>query len=545
MASKRWVRTQLAKEGLVENDGKLPLQITSTSDQGIGKISAGDFELLQMSAQSGTVDADVAVNNAVAWAPFTLDRPMLVNRVQGKVGTADPQKNMEIAIYSADLKKLASTGIQEIPVAGYFEFAVPETALQTGKYFFAMSCKSAGTATFGHTMRHGGFTSFIRHPISETIVDNLQPSASFPALVALGRDLPAPSGWVLQAYANVNVLNVSGDKLRMWGTRAGSKKFAVSTDGIDWTDGPPKSPNIDDIWCLEEYGGKLYITTMNLNTYVSSDLTPAATWTDISVPTTAGMRRERARARAYSQLLWNDYLIVGEYSGITNGEVIEDPVDPSGPRLFKYGPLSGTPAWSLVYQFDQARHIHAVYADGQTGTRMWVVVGDGGYDGPKGQGLYRISDIVNNTVVRWSPDTTGDSFSAEMCPTDVFDLAAGSYAPLGLYAASDNRGVHVQFMQYGSGVGAHSVGPRIFINTENKAVETARGLVIDTLGNKNMYWFSGDSPAKDMWVSPPPYTQSARLGEAKWGVYKTLAWKGLIWNYEMCWTPAKFPWQKT
>ena len=137
------------------------------SDGVVEKISAGDLELLQMSAQSGTVDADVAVNNAVAWAPFTLDRPMLVNRVQGKVGTSDPQKNMEIAIYSADLKKLASTGIQEIPVAGYFEFAVPETKLPTGKYFFAMSCKSAGTATFGHTMRNGGFTSFIRHPISK------------------------------------------------------------------------------------------------------------------------------------------------------------------------------------------------------------------------------------------------------------------------------------------------------------------------------------------------------------------------------------------
>lgn len=36
MASKRWVREQLAKEGLFAEDGKLPVQVTTTSAQGIG-----------------------------------------------------------------------------------------------------------------------------------------------------------------------------------------------------------------------------------------------------------------------------------------------------------------------------------------------------------------------------------------------------------------------------------------------------------------------------------------------------------------------------
>jgi hypothetical protein len=406
---------------------------------------------------------------------------------------------MDIGIYDSNKNLLASTGLREVPDVGQFEFYHPEVTLTPGKYYYALSCNGT-TATFGHTYKYGGFTKTLSLPVSASLT-SLTPSNTCPQLIGYAKDKLTPVGFQDLSQTKYRVYGANGSQ--PWGLNTQTFKICMSTDsGATYTD-MMTQPNYGaaSIYDMVFDATKLYIFTSDMRIFQSSDLTAGATWTEITCPISAGLRRSVAVARPYGITVWNDYIVMGEYSGAT--DLQNDPTDPAGPRLLKYGPLSGTPTWSLAKQFTAARHVHSLFQDGVS--KLWVSLGDAGYGADIG--LWRMTDIVANTITKW---TTISAPYTDYYGVDVIEINPGVGCAAGIYCTSDRPGHHLLFSKAAGNPGGFNLSTQLpRLNTDT--AETVRSLVYDKNGSRNLYYFTAESSDIALYVTPPPYTQAYRL----------------------------------
>lgn len=515
-----------------------PLMRTALVDHG----SQHADMLLPQVVSTGKRDVDTALA-ATVLAPFTVAVPTRLNRVSGYVGTTQAAKLVEIAILDEARNILATTGKREVPLAGPFEFAHPEVTLPAGRYFYAMSCNGT-TATFGYTYAYGGWTATLSLPIVSGLA-GIAPAATYPALTGLPAGLPAPTGFVDYSTGK-RVYGVDPATGYLWGVNPANQKLCYSMDaGATFTDVMPRpsftSAGVADITFS---GTKAYVLGQDATLAVSSDLTAGATWTDISCPTTTGLRHSVAVARPYGFFIWQDYLWQGEYT--SSVQTSADPTDPSGPRILRYGPLSGSPSWTMNKEFSTAKHVHSFLAVSAGASSMYVTVGDntGGYG--TDVGIWRISPDGAGSWSKWN------SQSAPFNIYNAVDFIVSSGTPGvpdGLYLAGDfptsttPKPSHVMHCKISGSAGSFNLEDQVF-NETGIAGETSRSIVQD-VSTRNIYWITQETTDPSVWCSPPPYTQAVRLGPLPSGFYPTRAFvaSGYLHIFNRRWSVAKFPWQ--
>lgn len=491
---------------------------------------------------TGPRDADTALA-ATVLAPFYVPVMTTLNRVAGNVGTTQAAKLVEIAIMDESRNVLATTGKREVPLAGPFEFAHPEVTLPAGRYFYAMSCNGT-TATFGYTAAYGGYTATLSLPLSSALA-GIVPAGAFPALRGLPAGLPTPSGFV-DSSTGKRVYGVDPVTGYLWGVNPANQKLCYSSDaGATFTDVMPRpSFTAAGVADITFSGTKAYVLGQDATLAVSSDLTSGATWTDISCPTTVGLRHSVAVARPYGFFIWQDYLWQGEYT--SSVQTASDPTDPSGPRILRYGPLSGSPAWAMHKEFSTAKHIHSFWAGSAAAASMYVTVGDNTGAYGTDVGIWRISPDAAGSWTKWN---------SQSAPFNVYNavdfiFSSGTVGvPDGLYLAGDfptsntPKPSHVMHCKISGTAGSFNLEDQIF-NETGISGETSRSIVQDVT-TRNIYWITQETTDPAIWCSPPPYTQAVRLGALPPGFYPTRAFvaSGYLHIFDKRWSVAKFPWQ--
>ena len=508
----------------------------------VGHAAEHSAMLLPLTVTTGKRDTDTALA-ATVLAPFTVAVPVTLNRVAGYVGTTQAAKLVEIAIMNESRTVLATTGKREVPLAGPFEFAHPEVTLPAGRYFYAMSCNGT-TATFGYTYAYGGWTATLALPLSSTLT-GIAPASTFPALTGLPAGLPTPSGFV-DSSGTVRVYGIDPATTYLWGVNPANQKLCYSTNsGASFTDVMPRpsftSAGVADITFS---GTKAYVLGQDATLAVSSDLSASATWTDISCPTTAGLRHSVAVARPYGFFIWQDYVWQGEYTSTV--QTAADPTDPSGPRILKYGPLSGVPAWSMHKEFSTGKHVHSFWAASAGASSMYVTVGDNTSGYGADVGVWRISPDAAGSFSKWTSQTA--PFNQYNAVDFIFSSGTVG-VPDGLYLCGDfptsttPQPSHVMHCKISGSAGSFNLEDQIF-NETGISGETSRSIVQD-ITTRNIYWVTQETTDPAVWCSPPPYTQAVRLGSISSSLYPTRSFisSGYLHIFNKRWTVAKFPWQ--
>lgn len=497
---------------------------------------------LPQTVSTGSRDTDTALA-ATVLAPFTVHVPTKLNRVAGYVGTTQAAKLMEIAILDEARNILTTTGKREVPLAGPFEFAHPEITLPPGRYFYAMSCNGT-TATFGYVYALGGWTATLALPIVSALA-GIAPAATYPALTGLPAGLPSPSGFV-DASTGIRVYGVDPATGYLWGVNPANQKLCYSSNaGASFTDAMPRpSFTAAGVADITFSGTKAYVLGQDATLAVSSNLTAGATWTDISCPTTTGLRHSVAVARPYGLCIWQDYVWQAEYTSTV--QTASDPTDPSGPRILKYGPLSGSPSWSMHKEFSTAKHVHSFWTGSAGAASMYVTVGDntGAYGADVG--VWRISPDAAGSFSKWT------SQAAPFNQYNAVDFIFSSGTPGvtdGLYLCGDYptsttpKPSHVMHSKTSGSAGSFNLEDQIF-NETGISGETSRSIVQDAT-TKNIFWITQETTDPAVWCSPPPYTQAVRLGSISGSLYPTRSFvaSGYLHIFDKRWSVAKFPWQ--
>ena len=487
----------------------------------------------------GRKDADTAFTGLVI-APWAVNANCDLTAVRGYIGTTQAEKVMEVVIYDDKMAKVVSTGQVEIPAAGIFEIAVPKTRLSPGKYWCGVMT-NASTATFGTAANVKGFLRTALTPPALATISTLTPTRTVPAIEPICGDLPViNTGALIDSQYYV----IGGDGTNgVWSVNSGNNKLAKSTDGTTFVD-MMSLPSIPGGYAMDLLidGGKLYILTSRMTCFVSSDLTADATWSDISCPVSAGLRHSVAQARPYNICIWQDYLWLGEYTTSATGETTDDPLDPSGPRILKYGPLSGTPTWAPGKQFTGVRHVHGLLSG--VSTIMFAIVGDNNingqtYEDGTGLGYWRVTNSDLTNFVKWNLNNglysvdavylTGYSTSAEL--------------PDGLYGSSDQAGSHLQFTKL-SGTAGKFVTSKACFTPSGRGAETARGLVAEG-ATKNIYYHTTETETPAIFVTPPPGIRPYKLYDLpiiKLDARSVVAY-GRVYHYNWHHPVVRFPWQ--
>lgn len=515
----------------------IPLTVTLTSVQGV-EFTAGDTVIPIGSPPARIVvsgrTADAVASTPLV-APFKVGAKITINRVSGSCAVKQSGALVEIAIYNASRGLVVSTERRECPEVGIFEFAFPATTLPAGDYFAVLYCNH-GTPTFGVETRYGCYTAPAVLPLPATL-GALSPATTAPALTIWAADDYAISNF--ESVESTRIAIFGGSAAKIWGISLDSGKIAYTTDAGATVTSVMNKPSVTgaDLKDILEIGGKLYMLYGNLRMFVSSDLTAGAIWTEITCPATPGLRHSVGQARPYGFALYNDYIFVGEYTSEVIGETAADPTDPSGPRILKYGPLSGAPAWGLSKEFANARHIHSFYS--VNGTKMWVTIGDAGYGADIG--MWRLTAVTAGAPDTWTKWTSPASPYTDHYPVDVIDVINSGSAN-GVYATSDRPGKHVLFAKMTGTAGAFNWNAQLF-RQNSVASETVRSIVYDA-GTKNLIWFSAETTDPAIYCSPPPYTESFRVSEfSSPFLSRSIIQGGYVLIYNIRFKLPKFSWQ--
>lgn len=510
-----------------------------TPGGGVG-ISVGSEDITEQIATTpsrltvGLRTADAAASTPLV-APLHLTAPLTISRVSGTCAVKQSGSLVEIAIYDAARKLVVSTERRECPEVGIFEFAFPETKLPAGDYLVTLYCNHT-TPTFGVEARYGCYTAPAALPLPATL-GALTGATNAPALT-----LWSANNLKISSFDGVEesaLFMLGGSSSKAWGIGRVSGKIAYSTDGGATVTSLMSRPSVTgaDIQDILEIGGKLYVLYSNLRMFVSSDLTASANWTEITCPATPGLRHSVGRARPYGFALYNDYIFVGEYTSEVIGETAADPTDPSGPRILKYGPLSGAPAWGLSKEFANARHIHSFYS--VNGVKMWVTIGDAGYGADIG--MWRITTVTAGAPDTWTKWTSPTSPNTDHYPVDVIDVTSPG-APGGAYATSDRPGKHVLYAKSAGTAGAFNWNAQLF-RQNSVSSETVRSIIQDP-GTKNLIWFSAETTDPAIYCSPTPFTESYRVANfTSPFLSRSIIQNGYVMLYGIRFKIPKFAWQ--
>lgn len=463
----------------------------------------------------------------------------------------------EVAIYSASMSSiLCRSGVREHPVAtGVLPVALPETTLEAGTYWVALA---SGGATAAVSVTGSGEvfarTSALTLPLPTAIPAGSSHSAtglSFALEYVALVDPATPSTLTTGA---VRVYGNNPANSQPWGWNTATARLCYSANsGASWVDAmtyPPITAGapID----MTVNGGRLYLLTSECELWVTSDLTSTATWQDISVPIATGWRRSIAKGRPYGMIVWNDWLFVGEYtSGV---DMDSDPNwqnDQAGPRVFRYGPLSGTPAWVVSKAFNSSRHVHSFFSPGASW--MMVSLGDLGQwtNGKKtGQsgisadvGIHRITAITPGGPDTWVDWTSNTAPCTTHYPVDFLTVAGRADAADGVYGASDSVGIHLQYFRISGGPGQFNTSAQAFRQNTDPG-ETVRSLTLDP-ATGNLYYWTVETADPGIYVSPPPYTQAKRLFSVPMTAaqVRAIVSGGFILHFDQRISLCKFPWQ--
>lgn len=513
--------------------------ITDDSAYVTAQAAIADASLALKRVSTDARDGDQVISS-VALAPFIVTEPMTLNRVSGTVGVSQSNKLVEIGIYDQLMSALiVSTERREVPQAGGFEFSHSKVTLLPGKYFYAISC-TGDTASFGHAYKQGGFTASAALPLVSNLT-GIVPASSFPALKGYSKDIPKPLYFaVMPANTGITVYGTNG--AQPWGLNTVSNKLCYSTDnGATYIDmmAPPTlgAATIVDILFSAT---KMYVLLSDTKIFESLNLTNTATWTAITCPVSAGLKRAVATTKTYGMALFNDYLVWGEYSGGTaggSGDLQNDLTDPGPPRILKYGPLSGTPAWTLSKQLTNARRVHSFFVNA-AGTHLWASVGDATYGADIG--IWRMTYVSTDNWTQWTSQVAPNT---GYYPVDFVEISPGNGCSEGVYGASSAVG---KYLVYGKGngkVGSINVSAQL-PNRSELIPGTAKSMVVGD-SDKNIFFFS-ESANPFLHVSPPPYTQSRPLISTSDMAFigRSIVTGNYLINGSKRWKLPKFPWQK-
>ena len=514
------------------------VNLTATLSSGEIEYFSGDQKMpvggLQVRIPTGQRTTDAAASTPLV-APFKVSAAVKVSRISGTCAVKTSGALVEIAIYKASRELVVSTERRECPEVGVFEFALPETLLPAGDYFAVLYCNNA-TPTFGVEARYGCYTAPAALPLPATL-GALTLATTAPALTIWAADSFAIKNF--DAVESTRIAIFGGSAAKVWGISLDTGKIAYTTDGGTTVTSVMSKPAITgaDLNDILEISGKLYVMYSNSRMFVSSDLTAAATWTEITCPATAGLRHSVAQSRPYGFALYNDYIFLGEYTLSTIGETAADPTDPSGPRILKYGPLSGTPAWGLSKEFANARHIHSFYS--VDGVKMWVTLGDAGYGADIG--MWRLTAVTPGAPDTWTKWTSPVAPYTDHYPVDVIDVINSGSAN-GVYATSDRPGKHVLFAKTAGTPGAFNWNSQLF-RQNSVSSETVRSIVYDAT-TKNLIWFSAETTDPAIYCSPPPYTESFRVADfSSPFLSRSFVQAGYVMLYNIRFKIPKFTWQ--
>lgn len=487
----------------------------------------------QILVSTGVRITDTALA-ATVLAPFVVTERTIFNRVAGYVAVTQTTKLMEIGIYDANLTRLTSTERREVPEAGGFEFTHPEVTLDPGTYYYAVSCNGT-TATFGYTYGFGGFTATLSLPLSTLAA--VTPTNTYPALNGFAKSAPVITNFEDVSISGVRVYGKDTSNSQPYGWNTATGKLCYSTDsGATYTDlmAIPSVGVGNSIYDILVYSSKLYVLASDLKVYQSSSLAAGATWTDISCPTTAGLRRDTAVARPYGIAIFNDYVVIGEYSN-TGSELADHGTDPAPPRILKYGPLASAPAWAVTKQMANARHIHSMFTENSS--KLWVSVGDATYGSDVG--IWRCTSITADT---WSKWTSVASPYTDHYPVDLIEINPGVGCPTGLFCTSDRPGKHLLHSKVTGTAGSFNLSAQLWRQNTDTG-ETVRSMVLDAT-SKNIYYFTAETSDPALYVSPAPYTQSYKLASVTTSLMSRAVISGsYLMMFNKRWKVAKFPWQ--
>lgn len=527
------------------------LQVLTSSDGVVALINPATGDTLTSPCPiifQGRKDTDT-VFTGLTIAPWVVTDYCDLTAVRGYCAVSQAAKVMEVVVYNEKMAKVASSGQIEIPAVGIFEIAIPKTRLAPGTYYAGIMT-NATTASFGTVSNVKGFLRTSLVPPSLANISTLVPTRVVPALEPICGDLPMPDSIGPLLDSPINVLG--GDStVGVWGYNTATGKLCKSTDGLAFTDLmlPPTVPGgyvID----LIVSGTKLYVLSSRMTCFVSSDLSASATWSDITPPKATapgvGLLHSVAQARPYCITVWQDYFWLGEYTTTPTGEVKDDPFDPSGPRLLKYGPLSGTPAWSLGKQFDQARHLHGLV--NAASTIMFVICGDNNINGVtygdgSALGYWRVTSSDISVFTKWS-------LNNGLYPVDAIYVSGYSTSaemPDGLYGSADQNGSHVNFCKISGNAGGFVINKQCFTPSGGGS-ETARGLVLEG-ATKNIYYHTAETTLPNtpaIYVTPPPGIRPFKLysvPDIKLDARAVVAY-GRVFHYNYHHDVVRFPHQR-
>lgn len=359
-------------------------------------------------------------------------------------------------------------------------------------------------------------------PLPATATANSAATQVAPALSLWRKAVPAVQGLFSYTAPVAGAVRVYGGtgtfgtNQSIWGWNVDGKMVVTTDGGQTWgvrmpmprfSDFGHPSENLEDV--IDD-GSNLYALGSELTVLKSSSRLSDATWSDISCPTTPGLRHSQAIGRPYGMAIWNGYLFIGEYSGAATGEFA-----PDGPRILRRNQSTGT--WSLSMEFAGARHVHSFFDQGD-GSGLWVSVGDAGYSNI---GIHRLTAAGIGAGVggsdSWQAWTNPSAPHTDYYPVDFIVIAGtksygGQTPPDGIYATSDRPGKHVLYAKTSGSIGQFNLSAQIFEPPGGDAGETVRSLAYDS-DTGNLYWWTAETTHQALWVSPPPYTQALKLHE--------------------------------
>lgn len=519
------------------------LAVTTNSAQGV-EFTAGGVAIPLSSPPArinvGGRTADSAANSAAIAVPFNVSGSFAVNRVSGTVAVKQAGALMEIAIYDSAKNRVTTTEQREVPEVGVFEFAMRPVTLMPGNYIAVLYCNHA-TPTFGVESRYGAMSATGAMPLDTTLA-GVSSAKVAPALSFFAAD--ASEIVDFDGVTPMNIFVFGGSATKAWGIWAlDNTKFAYTTDGGGTVTSamtkPPASAGASTREILE-ISGKLYVIYNNHQVFVSSDTTSAATWVEITCPATAGLRHSVAKVFPYGAARFNDYLFVGEYT-YAPAETGTDPTDPSGPRILKYGPLSGTPTWSKSGEFAGARHIHSFYSI--DGVELLAVLGDAGWGSDIGIKQLLPAGINPTGVDTWTQWTSSASPKTNHYACNVVKTANAAVAG-GIYGSSDRPGIQLIYSKALGTPGAFNADVQIFQPSGYVSTETQMSLTFDVSGTGNLIWFSQETTDPAIYMSPRPYTQSYRVAPFN-GPFlgRAIVQNGYILIHGLRFKVPKLPWQ--
>jgi hypothetical protein len=448
------------------------------------------------------VDQTVADLRLVA---FDLPRQQIVNQLTGTVAVKQSGALMEFAIYDSTFARVVSSEAREVPEVGEFTCALPETTLRAGRYYLGLTTNGA-TAQFGMSSTTAALSCTAAFPAPATAAAPTATTGA-PAVALAGVAPPATQGLFALTTSTVRCYGADEATSQPYGWNTLTGRIAKSVDsGASWQDLMPlPSTGQGNIVDMLVTGGKLYVFVSTCELYVSSDLTATATWTNISCPTTTGLRHATALGRPYGMVLFNGYLFIGEYSQ-AGGEFA-----PEGPRILRYKLADGT--WALSKEFPASRHIHSFYTPGSS--LMFVSIGDAAFGVDVGLTRLTPANIGlgtggTDTYSRWT--STVAPYTPHY-PVDIIYAGpftyAGKTAPLGVYGASDRVGKHLLYAKTAGSAGSFNQNALAFQGPNRPNSETVRSIVFDARGN--LYYWTAETTQQALFVCAPPYTRPVKL----------------------------------